>query len=134
MQTDAHAGGSGGYIALMSVLLVSGLFIVLALQGNVQVSMSTRAEIARTLYEEVLVSTHTCAEQALIALASDVAYAGGTHTVDGVTCEITQPTGHGSHDRSMQVSGTVQQVTVVFDVVVADLNQIGSTATIAIRP
>jgi hypothetical protein len=133
MKQNNTASHSGGYVALLAVLIVASVCTVLALEGNMQTSEDLRTEYGHALYTSVLSTTHTCIEDALVTLASDTGYPGGTYEHGDATCEVYAITGSGRFNRSVSVQGTVEGVSIVLQGVVDDLNEIGLTTRISIK-
>ena len=95
----------GGYIALISVLIISALAILIASSANlISISESSMGLQENQAWGSFYLAT-ACAEDALMKLKYNLNYPGNeTLTFDNGTCTILPVEGEGNEERIIKVS------------------------------
>lgn len=97
----------GGYIALVSVLIITTLVLLIASSASLLgISESDMGLQENQAWEAFYLAT-ACVEDALMKLKDNLEYTGGeTLTFDNGTCAIELVEGIGNENRIIKVSGT----------------------------
>lgn len=96
-----------GYIALILVLIISGVTLLVAISANLLgISESDmglqKSQSSQSFYLAVL-----CAEDALMKLKDDLKYPGNeTLSINDGICDILSVEGSGNQDRTIKTTGT----------------------------
>jgi hypothetical protein len=115
---------NSGYIALVSVLIMSALMLLIGIgttmRGIDTTTMSGGEELS--LRAELLADS--CAEEALLRLRANLAYAGNEIIIvsGGSTCTILPLSGTGNTDRTITTRATESNYTRFVRVEVAQVN------------
>lgn len=97
-----------GYIALISVIIISALIVMIASSANlISISESSMGLKERQSWEAFYLAT-ACAEEALMSLKQGLNYSGNeTLTFTNGECAILPVEGIGNQNRTIKVSGSV---------------------------
>jgi len=104
-------GNRNGYIALISILIISALSVLIATSATLisigEADMSLQENQA---WESFYLAT-ACAEEGLMKLKNNLNYEGNeTLTFDNGSCTILVPEGSGNKDRAIKVTSTVKNL------------------------
>jgi len=96
-----------GYIALISVIIISALIVIIASSANlISISESSMGLKERQSWEAFYLA-NACGEEALIKLKESLKYKGNeTFVFDNGSCEISGATGGGNTNRRIIASGS----------------------------
>lgn len=99
----AGSENAGGYVALISVLLLGALLLIIGLGSSLRGISAGEASLGVELSSEALLLADACAEEAIIRLRSDFGYAGGETILIGGSdpCTVVSVSGSGATDRSV---------------------------------
>lgn len=101
-----------GYIALVSILLVSSLTLFLAVNANLFGISESRMALDRAHSSKAYYLANLCAEEALINLKDDLDYSGDeTINIAGGSCEILPLEGSGNENRTIKTTGSFDNKT-----------------------
>ena len=106
-ESKKHSLVEQGYIALISVIIISALIILIASSANlISISESNMGLGERQSWEAFYLA-NACGEEALIKLKEDLKYKGNeTFVFDNGSCEILGATGGGNRNRVIRASGS----------------------------
>lgn len=121
MKNNKPHGAEGGYIALLSVLVVSGLFVFFSASTMVQHTLFTESFLTQLRWHTAFNSVRGCAENAMATIRSTPGYSGDTLTFDTVLCTISESSTPSPLARQFDVTGTYQGVTVQLRVYLSDV-------------
>lgn len=120
----AHAEEKGGYVILLSVLVIGviGMAVTIAVLQLGASHIQTGITGIHAL--DVRTAAHSCIEEAIEQLRADDTYpAGDSLNFDsGVNCTIYAITGSGTTNRTIQVTSTIDSVTQRYEVLISDLS------------
>ena len=112
-----------GFIALISLVIISAIVLVVSLGVSLRSIDQTRSGMTNEFGMRALSSAERCAEEALMRLKNDLLYAGGESIIEGgETCEILPITGAGNTDRTVQTRSTISAHTKKISIVVSQVN------------
>jgi len=96
-----------GYIALISVLIISAVLLLIACSSNlISIGESDMSLLENQSWQSFYLAA-ACAEHALVELKNNLKYTGNeTLFFDNGTCDILPVEGKGSKNRVIKVSGT----------------------------
>jgi hypothetical protein len=102
-----YVNNQKGYIALISVIIISALVILIASSANLlSISESDMGLQENQAWEAFYLAT-ACAEDSLMKLKDDLNYEGNeTLTFDNGSCTVEPLKGAGKKNRIIRVSGT----------------------------
>ncbi len=96
-----------GYIALISVLIVTALVILIASSANLASISESNMGLKEQQTWEVYYLATACAEEALMSLKKDLDYSGNeTLTFADGECTILDIGGTGNQNRTIKTSGS----------------------------
>jgi len=96
-----------GYIALMSLIIISVLVVLIASSANLLSISESVMGLQENQGWEVYYLANACAEEALMKLKNDLNYSGNeTLGFDNGNCTIKPLEGTGSENRIIKTSGT----------------------------
>lgn len=97
-----------GYIALISILIISSLLAIIASSASLISISESKTGLKESQSWEAFYLATACAEDALMKLKEDINYPGGeTLTFESGTCYIAFVEGTGENNRVVKTSGTV---------------------------
>jgi len=101
-----------GYIALISVLIISAILMLIALSAShFGISQLTMA-LQKNQSSESYYLAMACAEEALMKLKEDLGYRGDeTLNIDGASCNILRVEGRGNKDRIIKTRSNAHNQT-----------------------
>lgn len=103
---------SEGYIALISVLIISAIAILIASSANLISISESNMSLQESKGWEAFYLATACAEDALMKLKDNLNYPGNeTLTFDTGTCTISPLEGEGNEDRIIKVSAAAYNQT-----------------------
>jgi hypothetical protein len=113
----------GGYMAIISALIISALMVVIASSANINsIYESDMGEKAAKGWESFYLAM-ACAEEALIKLKESVDYLGGEVLMfDNGECSIVDVAGAGNKSRRVKVSASIAGQVRKIVVNVAEIN------------
>jgi hypothetical protein len=101
-----------GYIALVSILLISSLTLFLAVNANLFGISESRMALDGAHSSKAYYLANLCAEEALINLKDDLDYSGNeTINIAGGSCEILPLEGSGNENRTIKTTGSFDNKT-----------------------
>jgi len=102
-----------GYIALISILIISALVLILAVSMGLSGISESGMSLQSSLASESFYVAAACAEETLNRLKIDLNYSGNESiTINGSSCFVELIEGSGNQDRVVKVlSNIVNQVT-----------------------
>lgn len=96
-----------GYIALMSLIIVSALVVLIASSANLLSISESSMGLQENQGWEAYYLANACAEEALMKLKNDLNYSGNeTLDFDNGNCAIEPLEGTGGENRIINTSGT----------------------------
>ncbi len=112
-----------GYIALISILIISALVVLLSTTASIfGIAESDLGLQERQSWESFYLSS-ACVEEALMRLKEDLEYSGGDIlTLSNGTCEILPLIGTGNEDRIIKVVAEVNNQVRKFKVEINRVN------------
>lgn len=127
---DSKGGGKkrefysrdGGFIAIISAIIISMLIVTLALSTNLSIFWGRFATLDREYHKRSVGLAEGCVDVALLKLANDITYTGGeTQTIGSDQCTILAipPVPPGSNI-TIQTTATFQKSVSAMTVVVAN--------------
>lgn len=110
-ESKSSSLGEEGYIALISVVIISALIILVASSANlISINESNMGLIEKQSWEAFYLA-NACGEEALIKLKEDLKYKGDeTLTFDNGTCTILKGTRGGNKNRVIEVLASVHNI------------------------
>ncbi len=104
-------GNQGGYVILLSVLVVGAVGTAVATSLLLLGIGAGRSSLDQQRSVQARALANSCAEEALERLRRDNTYAGGvTLSLGAGSCQIGTVGGSGDTNRTVEVTGTVDQV------------------------
>jgi len=98
----------GGYIALILVLIVSGITLLIAISANLLGISESNMGLQKAQSSQAFYLANLCAEEALIKLKQDLEYPGNeTLVISEGVCSILPVEGSGNQNRIINTIGTV---------------------------
>jgi len=112
-----------GYIALVTVLIVSVLAIFIASSANLFSISEAKMSLQEEQSWQAFYFALACAEEALMGLKDDLGYLGDkTLTFNGGSCYILQPEGSGNENRTVKTTGNAANQTRKIKIEIATIN------------
>jgi hypothetical protein len=114
-----------GYIALISVIIVSTLVMLIASSANlISISEAQMGLGEKQSWEAFYLAT-ACGEEALIKLKEDLKYKGNESlTFDNGSCQILGATGGGNTSRTIRVSASVNNIVRKIRIDISQVNPV----------
>jgi hypothetical protein len=101
-----------GYIALVSVLIISSITLFLAINANLFGISESGMALRKSHSSKSFYLANLCAEDALMKLKNNLDYSGDeTLSLDGGSCYISSLEGSGNEDRIIKTSGNFNDQT-----------------------
>jgi len=114
-----------GYIALISVIIISALTILIASSSNLLSISEADMGLQENQTWEVFYLTTACAEDALMKLKDDLNYGGNeTLTFENGVCTILPVEGSDNTDRVIKVSGVAYNQVRKIEIEVNTINPV----------
>lgn len=112
-----------GYIALVSILIVSALTLLIATSGSLLSIGESNMGLQENQAWEAFYLTTACAEDALMKLKNDLNYSGNeTLNFDNGKCTIEPLEGSGKKNRVIKVSGIIFNQTRKIKIEIGKIN------------
>lgn len=121
---NTHAQQKGGYIALISVLIAGALMLLVGVGSSLRGVDTLNAVSGEESSLRASALADACAEEALMRLKGDVAYAGNETIIvgGGETCRVLSLSGVGNTDRILLTQGVVNNYVRNVRVDIAQVN------------
>lgn len=101
-----------GYVALITILLVSAVALVLVVDTTLFGVSETKTSLLQEQSTQAYYLAESCAEYALLNLQNDLEYSGEeTLNIGDYSCEILAVEGQGNQDRVIKTQGLVNNQT-----------------------
>jgi len=101
-----------GYIALISILIISGITLLIAISASLFGISESDMGLAKNQSSKAFYLVTLCTEDALMKLKDDLNYQGNeTLTFDEGSCDILPLEGNGNQDRVIKTIGTAYNQT-----------------------
>lgn len=112
-----------GYIALISILIVSALALLIATSGSLLGISESNMGLQENRAREAFYLATACAEDALMKLKNNLNYTGNeTLTFNNGSCVIESLEGTGKKNRVIKISGTVFNQTRKIKIEIGKIN------------
>lgn len=96
-----------GYIALILVLIISGVTLLVAISANLLGISESDMGLQKSQSSQSFYLATLCAEDALMKLKDNLGYPGNeTLSIDNGTCDILSVEGSGNQNRIIKTTGT----------------------------
>lgn len=116
---------SGGFIALISILIIGSIVLVISIGLSLRSVSETNMSLSQQQSNIALSLANLCAEQALMKLESVLNYSGSeTLNIDGNSCSILAITGSGNTNRTVTTQSAVAGYTRKVKAVVSQISPI----------
>jgi hypothetical protein len=97
-----------GYIALISILIVSGMTLLIAISVSLSGISESDMGLLKNQSTKAFYLATLCAEDALVKLKNDLKYSGNeTLTIGEGSCTILAIKGGGNFNRVVKTTGTI---------------------------
>ena len=112
-----------GYIALISILIISGITLLMAVSANLFGISESDMGLAKSQSTEVFYLATLCAEDALMKLKDNLNYPGDETLIIGEgSCTILRVKGGGNYNRGIETIGTIYNQTRKIKIEIAQVN------------
>ncbi|MBD3208670.1 MAG: hypothetical protein GF370_04440 [Candidatus Nealsonbacteria bacterium] len=112
-----------GYIALLSIIIVSSLLLLAVSYFNLASINEAKLGLKESHSEESFYLAQACAEEALMRLKEDLGYSGGeVLEFSKGECNILSLEGAGNEDRIIKTLGSVADITRRIRIVIGSVN------------
>lgn len=112
-----------GYIALITVLIISAISLLIAINANLFGISESDMGFIKNQASESYYLANACAEYALIELKDNQDYSGEeTLAIGAGTCSILKIRGQGNRNRIVQVTGSVYNLTRKIEINIAKID------------
>ena len=112
-----------GYIALISILIVSGVTFIIAISTGLFGISESVMGLEKNQSSQAYYLASLCAEDALVELKNDLKYSGNeTLVFDEGTCTILKVGGGGNTNRKVRTIGTVHNQTRKIEIEIAQVD------------
>jgi hypothetical protein len=113
----------GGYMAIISALIVSALMVIIASSANIKSIYESDMALKASKGWESFYLAMACAEEALIKLKENVDYLGGeVLTLDNGECTIVDVAGAGNNRRTVKASASLNDQVRRIEVNIDEVN------------
>lgn len=117
------ASDQQGYIALVSVLIISALVVLVATSASLASISEADMGLQESQAWQSFYLTTACAEHGLMKLKDDIEYSGNeTLNFTNGSCTILPIEGTGDQDRTIKVTGNVSNQTSKIKVEINEVN------------
>lgn len=122
-ESKKHSFAEQGYIALISVIIISALIILIASSANlISISESNMGLRERQSWEAFYLA-NACGEEALMKLKESLKYKGDeTLIFENGTCTILSGTGAGNQNRMIKISASAYNIVRKIKIVINRVN------------
>ena len=101
-----------GYIALVTILIISAVVLVIAVNAGLLGISESDMGLIKNQASEAYYLASACAEYAVAKLKDKLNYPGNeTLNIGDGSCYIYQPEGSGNQDRVVKTTGTIYNLT-----------------------
>jgi len=115
----------GGYIALITVLILSAVVLVISIGVSLRSIEETQMAFGQQESFRALSLANLCAEKALFKLESSLNYSGNESlTIDDESCDILSIGGTGNFSRVVKAQSTVSKYTKKVQVEVSQISPV----------
>ncbi len=112
-----------GYIALISILIVSGVTLLIAISTSLFGISESDMGLQKSQSSETFYLASLCAEDALMKLKNDLKYPGNETLIIGEgSCTILKLKGGGNYDRVIKTTGTIYNQTRKIRIEITQVN------------
>lgn len=122
-ESKKHSLAEEGYIALISVIIISALIILIASSSNLISISESSMGLKEGQSWEAFYLANACGEEALIKLKESLKYKGDeTLIFENGTCTILSGTGAGNQNRMIKVSASAYNIVRKIKIVINHVN------------